>query len=88
MLAFKRNLMSKSPRKPTGAIGPTCFSADGAEFLQVEFPRTKEGIEELIVKSFVRSSNTLPMTISGYIQNSQNDFDFTVKTAGEKNFLS
>ena len=79
--------MSKPPRKPTGTLGPIQVSADEAQFLQIEFPRTKEEIEEFIVKSFVRSSESLSPRISSYAQNSQNDFDFSIETAEGRKFL-
>ena len=63
------------------------LSANGAEFLQIEFPRTKEQIEQFIVSSFVRNSGSLPLKIGSYTQNSQNDFDFSAETNEGRKFL-
>lgn len=62
-------------------------SANGAEFLQVEFPKTKEQIEEFIVSAFVENSRSLPLEIRSYSQNPQNDFDFSVGTNEGGKFL-
>jgi hypothetical protein len=79
--------MANLPRKPTGTSGPLHVTADGAEFLQLEFPKTKEDIEKFIVKAFVANSGSMPLQISEYMQNRQNDFDFSVETAEGPKFL-
>lgn len=79
--------MANSPRKPTGTIGPLQVSAAGAEFLQVEFPRTKEEVEHFILEAFIRDSGSLPLRISEWKQNRQNDFDFSIGTTEGPKFL-
>lgn len=79
--------MANSPRKPTGTTGPLQVSAEGAEFLQLEFPKTKEEIETFIVEAFVRNSGSMPLQISDWKQNPQNDFDFSVETSEGPKFL-
>jgi hypothetical protein len=79
--------MKKSPTKPTGVIGPISVSAEGLQFLRVEFPRTKDEIEEYIVNSFLKNSAALPLKINGQVQNQQNDFDFTIDTSEGKKYL-
>ena len=79
--------MSKSLKKPTGAIGPTCISARGAEFLPIAFPRVKEEIEKFIVQGFVKNAGAVPLAILSHKQNLQNDFDFTIETTEGIKFL-
>lgn len=79
--------MANPHRKPTGTTGPLHVSAEGAEFLQLEFPRTKEEIESFIVEAFVRNSGSMPLRISEWKQNHQNDFDFSVVTTEGPKFL-
>jgi len=79
--------MANPPRKPTGTTGPLHVSAEEAEFLQLEFPSTKEEIEEFIVEAFVRNSDSMPLRISEWKQNHQNDFDFSVVTTEGPKFL-
>ncbi len=79
--------MANPPRKPTGTTGPLHVSAEGAQFFQLEFPRTKEEIESFIVEAFLSNSGSMPLRISEWKQNNQNDFDFSVKTTEGPKFL-
>ena len=79
--------MANPPRKPTGTIGPLHLSDEEAKFLHFEFPRTKEKIESFIVEAFVRNSGSIPLRITEWKQNQQNDFDFSVGTTDGPKFL-
>lgn len=82
--------MPKSPQKPTGVIGYTILSESGADFQQIDFPKTKEEIEKFIAESFVRDNNALPLQtlqITECTQNPQNDFDFMIETSEGQKFL-
>lgn len=63
------------------------LSPKGASFQQIEFPRAKDEIEEFIVKAFVRSSAGMPLQIVGYLQNIENNFDFSIITGEGKKYL-
>lgn len=79
--------MKKKPTKPTGNIGVVALSPEGASFQRIEFPRTKDEIEEFIVKAFVGNSAGMPLQIVGFSQNVENDFDFTIKTSEGTKYL-
>lgn len=79
--------MANPPQKPTGITGALHVSAEGVEFLQLEFPKTKEEIETFIVEAFVRNSGLMPLQISEWKQNHQNDFDFSIGTTEGPKFL-
>ena len=79
--------MKKKPTKPTGNIGVVALSPEGASFQRIEFPRTKDEIEEFIVKAFVGNSAGMPLQIVGFSQNVENDFDFTINTSEGTKYL-
>lgn len=71
--------------KPVGTTGVTKLTFAGgaatSDFQKLEFPKTKGEIEKLIVGGFVRSigdSSLLPSRIANYVQNRENDLDFTI----------
>src|SRR5260370_26399909 len=74
------------PQKPVGTTGMTVlsFRQEGANatFQELEFPRTKDGIERFIVQGFLRvalSEKLLPALDIQASQNQENDFDFTLR---------
>jgi len=79
--------LKKKPTKPTGNIGVVALSAEGASFQRIEFPRTKDEIEEFIVKAFVGNSAGMPLQIVDFSQNDENDFDFTIRTTEGTKYL-
>ncbi len=68
-------------------IGPVKFSGEGIEFQKIDFPRNKEEVEAFIVRSFLNSGGMLPLTINGFSQNEQSDFDFSIDTSEGKKYL-
>ena len=78
--------------KPTGIMGQTRIEAGPggttSEFQRLVFPRTKEEIEEFIVRGFLRAARKQGLLHTDVIDTAQNeldDFDFCLKTLqGEK----
>jgi len=70
-----------SIKKPVGVNGPVHLSPGGAEFLQLKYPETKEGIELLIARSFVGSRLPDGIRITDLEQLDQDDFDFKIQTS-------
>ena len=82
---------ANEPRKPTGESGVTKISTgpDGAraEFEQLEFPKTKDQIEKLIVSNFLRlapSTGVFSFPDCAVEQNPESDLDFTLKCDDKK----
>lgn len=77
------------PTKPTGRMGPiritNTVSGPQITYRDIQFPKTKEGIEKLVIDNF--SKNLSPLTrrwfdITAFSQNvRQNDLDCTVHSA-------
>ena len=76
-------------KKPTGTLGPNKVTVqpDGIiahSFEKIAFPKEKNAVEEVIVSNFISSMNDLMSQsrmkwfMSEPIQNSENDFDFTI----------
>jgi len=85
--------MTKRTRKPTGSIGPFEVHCDGTRLeVQsrfVQFPQTKEEIENLIVQGFAaqaRREGILPNPIR-IQRNRIDDFDFTLETSHSSRYL-
>ena len=79
--------MGRKHRKPTGSTGTTRIGPDGVKFMQLDFPETKEEIEEFIVASFRCEPLPGGLTIKSRHQNRENDLDFAIKTTMGSKFL-
>jgi hypothetical protein len=79
--------LNKKPSKPTGTMAVLSVSSTGAEIKKLEFPKTKDAIEEFIVKTFIKNSSRMPLKITDVFQNNENDFDFTIKTEEGTKYL-
>lgn len=76
--------MARKHKKPTGTIGCICIFADGRmpELQQVPFPPEKAAVERMVV-AYISTENDLGRFYalrSPPVQNSENDFDFTLPT--------
>lgn len=75
------------PSKPAGKTGPLTLGADGVYRKLVRFPEDKAERELMVARLFVNAANqsSIPMSplrpISGLVQNSEDDLDFTIQTA-------
>ena len=77
--------MKNKPVKPTGKLGHLNISHDRPSIFQtMEFPKTKSEIEQLIMDGTLRSENGVMKSFYNLtqapIQNSENNFDFTLQT--------
>jgi hypothetical protein len=63
------------------------MTSDSVEFLPIEFPRTKEAVEQFIVGAFARGPVRSWIGLSAFSQNAENDFDFTVETREGSKYL-
>lgn len=79
------------PHKPTGATGRvkvTYGTPTSSTHEPIEFPSSKEEIEDLIARAFVRSADTLfkgsPEDVR---QNVQDDWDFRIEADGVTRYL-
>jgi hypothetical protein len=84
----------RSLRKPSGITGPIKVEVrpNGAEveFQAIDFPKTKEKIEDFIVKSFLNAAqqqNILQIPSFSVRQNELDDFDFTIETLSGNKYL-
>ncbi len=77
----------KKPKKPTGVTGPVRLSGAGSEFLPLQFPSTKEGIEDFIAEGFVRSARATGADISLGPHMETDDLDFSAVLAGQEVYL-
>lgn len=86
--------MMKGPtKKPTGNIGVIVLDPEKGTttFKAVKFPKTKEEIEEFIVKPFIRSGRDSGLfnfqLKDDPIRNETDDFDFTLPTVEGQKYL-
>src|ERR1051325_10755313 len=84
--------------KPTGTIGHVSVTSGpegtrGHAFKQIEFPKDKSEIEELIASRFVKQIASTPapggqvLTMDNLARNCESDFDFTVMTSAGQAYL-
>ena len=86
--------MKRKPTKPTGttgslriAVGPQGASG---EFQKLQFPRTKEDIEQFLVNGFLKAATErklLPPAVITASQNEQDNFDFDLKIGQRRKSL-
>jgi hypothetical protein len=71
------------PKKPTGIVGPFIAKVTengiNGKFERIEFSGRKDAIEKQIVDMWAKATNNLWGEISEITQNTENDFDFSLK---------
>lgn len=80
-------MRNKFMKKPTGTSGFMRISPKDISFKKTIFPDSKEEIEVFIMERFVENTNNqdAPFKFISFVQNEQNDFDFSVETIFGKN---
>ena len=83
--------MAKDRKKPRGSLGVIRMTPDGSSFLALELPRSKEGIEDFIVNSLLRTTTwgkKRPVVLAGRPRrNHENSLDYTIDTTVGTQFL-
>ncbi|HEY6348839.1 MAG TPA: hypothetical protein VI636_05455 [Candidatus Angelobacter sp.] len=82
---LKQMAQKQKPMKPVGTTGVITVSrrpsGPEATFKKLEFPRTKEEIEQFIVNGFLRAARDAKLLTASVsaLQNEQNSFDFQLQ---------
>lgn len=80
----KKGSRTKDRRKPTGSVGHISVDADSASFVTVRFPDSKADIERYILDRAIATAKSEQRNLYSLLepptQNSESDFDFTLRT--------
>ena len=79
------NRSKKTPRKPSGSIGPISVQPNKRpEFRKIEFPAEKPALErfvvEMVIGGLMKTGENFYSIVGDPIQNQEANFDFTLPT--------